>query len=443
MNGLKDYCFLKVVLASTKIDKHRDKITLGALNELKELCLGRYGSISISEDCNTTCYISYTFIEPSSESDGTGEVAYNLYGIIIFDGSTECGKIIQDNVKNLGSNIYDIASVEFIVGCSETLTTQLVRNILSVKDFVSFTFNVRSKESVRNQNRLNEVIKGTDVCPFCGSKPIVSVDGENISGLDKFRITIKCMNIECHVQPKTSFYDSSFSTACDMALKHWNQRSSDSGIVDDDLEDTDSELTIDDICINCVDCINLKQDDNVFYCDKFSHRVRDVFTNTCESFVPQRSKAIYSFDYCDQCISYDCGYCKRRKRETNGELWMPCCQHDKKTQTDTRCCVNCVNCVKDGDSIYRCESSGLGSVIPGERPFKHTGCDDFEQKDSENLSCVSDESDLETETIEDRRSLCLSCVNAEFDKDGCFCKHLVRFVKCVGCKSCQYYEKEV
>jgi hypothetical protein len=192
-------------------------------------------------------------------------------------------------------------------------------------------------ESVRNQEKLNEVIKKSDICPFCGSKPIVTVDGENISGLDKFRVTIKCLNIECNVQPKTSFYDSSFTTACDMVLKHWNHRTSDSGII------------------------------------------------------------------------------------------------------DTRCCVNCVNCHKDDNEMYYCINDN--HYIPALHPFKHTNCDDFEQKDSNNLYCVSNEDVSETETIEDGRSLCLSCVNAEFDKDGCYCKHLVRFVKCIGCKSCQYYEK--
>ena len=290
--NISNYCFSKVILASTKIDNHGDKISMGALNDLQNLCLGRYGVISASENCNATCYISYTFIEPSSESDGTGEVAYNLYGIIIFDGSTKYGRIIRDRIKDLGNNLYDVASIGFILGSSEMLTTQPVRNILSVKEFVSFTFNVRSKESVRNQNRLNEVIKGTDVCPFCGSKPIVSVDDENISGLDEFKITIKCMNIECHVQPKTSFYDSNFSTACDMVLRHWNKRSTD--------------------------------------------------------------------------------------------------------------------------------------------------CDDFKQKDSDNPYRVSKECNSGKDNKE---SLCLSCVNAAFDQDGCFCGAVCNHVVTKGCKSCIYYDK--
>ena len=437
MFDLKDYRFIKVILGSTAVDKSGDKISMKALNDLQRLCLNKTGTIEIPE-YKTDCMIVNSFICSSNESDGTGEVAYNLYGILAFNARSISGKYISDRISNLGSNLYDKASVAFTIGASEKMN-DTVRQILDINDFVSFTFGVRSKESVNNQNKLNEVIKGTDVCPFCGSKPIVSVDGENISGLDKFRITIKCMNIECHVQPKTSFYDSSFSTACDMVLKHWNQRSPDSGIVEDDLEDADSEFTKEDICINCVDCVNLKQNDYfVFYCDKFG-RIRDRFTNTCESFIPQRSKAIHSFDYCDQCLSYDCGYCKKRKRETNKDLWMPCCQHDEKSQTDTRCCVNCVNCCKDDDGMCYC-IIGKG-FIPGEHPFKHTDCDDFEHKDSNNLHCVSNEDVSETETVEDHRSLCLSCVNAEFDKDGCYCKQLVRFVKCIGCKSCQYYER--
>jgi hypothetical protein len=337
--NISNYCFLKVILASTKIDKHGDKISMKALNDLQDLCLGRYGVISTSEDCNTTCYISYTFIEPSWESDGIGEAAYNLYGIIMFDGSTKYGKIIRDSIKNLGNNLYDVASIGFIVGSSEMLTTQLVRNILSVKDFLNFSYRVRSKDSVRNQNRLDEVIEKSDICPFCGSKPIVTVDGENISGLDKFRITIKCINIECNVQPKTSFYDSSFTTACDMVLKHWNTRSSDSGI------------------------------------------------------------------------------------------------------DDTRCHVNCVNCGKDADGMYYCTLDN--HFIPGEHPFRHTDCHDFEQKDSNNLSCVSNEDASKTETTKEHKSLCLSCVNAEFDKDGCYCKAVCHHVVTKGCKSCVYYDKEV
>jgi hypothetical protein len=337
--NISNYCFLKVILASTKIDKHRDKISMKALNDLQNLCLGRYGVISTSEECNTTCYISYTFIEPSWESDGIGEAAYNLYGIIMFDGSTKYGRIIRDSVKNLGNNLYDVASIGFIVGSSEMLTAQLARNILSVKDFLNFSYRVRSKDSVINNDKIDDIIKNASTCPFCGSKPSVSYKEENISGLHKFGITIKCTDIECHVQPKTSFYDSSFSTACNMALKHWNTRSSDSGI------------------------------------------------------------------------------------------------------DDTRCCVNCANCCKDVDGIHYCTLDN--HFISGEHPFKHTDCDDFEQKDSNNLYCVSNGDVSGTETTKDHRSLCLSCVNAEFDKDGCFCGAVCHHVVTKGCKSCIYYDKEV
>ena len=440
MFDLKDYLFVKVILASTAVDKSGDKISMKALNDLQRLCLNKTGTVEIPE-YKTDCTIVNSFICSSNESDGTGEVAYNLYGILAFNTRSISGKYISDRIDNLGNNLCDWAKISFIIGASEKMN-DTVRQILDINDFVSFAFDVRSMESVRNQEKLNEVIKKSDICPFCGSKPIVTVDGENISGLDKFRVTIKCMNIECNVQPKTSFYDSSFSTACDMALKHWNKRSSDSGIDEDDLEDTDSELTVADICINCVDCANLEQkDDFVFYCDKFGERIRDVFTNTCESFIPQRSKAIYSFDYCDQCLSYDCGYCKKRKRETNKDLWMPCCQHDKKPQTDTRCCVNCVNCCKDDDGIYYCISDK--GFIPGDHPFEHTNCDDFEQKDSKNLHCVSDKDVSKTETTKEHKSLCLSCVNAAFDKDGCFCGAVCHHVVTKGCKSCVYYDKEV
>jgi hypothetical protein len=335
MFDLKDYRFVKVILASTAVDKSGDKISMKALNDLQRLCLNKTGTIEIPE-YKTDCTIVNSFICSSNESDGTGEVAYNLYGILAFNAQSISGKYISDRIDNLGNNLCDWAKISFIIGASEKMN-DTVRQILDIKDFVSFAFDVRSMESVRNQEKLNEVIKKSDICPFCGSKPIVTVDGENISGLDKFRVTIKCLNIECNVQPKTSFYDSSFTTACDMVLKHWNHRTSDSGII------------------------------------------------------------------------------------------------------DTRCCVNCVNCHKDDNEMYYCINDN--HYIPALHPFKHTNCDDFEQKDSNNLYCVSNEDVSETETIEDGRSLCLSCVNAEFDKDGCYCKHLVRFVKCIGCKSCQYYEK--
>lgn len=433
MFDLKDYRFVKVILASTAVDKSGDKISMKALNDLQCLCLNKTGTIEIPE-YKADCAIVNAFICSSNESDGTGEVAYNLYGILAFYAKSISGKYISDRINNLGNNLYDAASVSFIVGSSEMSTTQLVRNILSIKDFLNFSYNVRSKESVKNQNRLNEVIKKSDICPFCGSKPIVTVDGENISGLDKIRITIKCMNIECNVQPKTSFYDSSFSTACDMVLKHWNTRSHDSGIVEDALEDTDSKLTKEDICINCADCANLKQGDDFKYCDECGHRIRDIFTNTCESFIPQRSKAIYSFDYCDQCLSYDCGYCKKRKRETNKDLWMPCCQNDKKSHTDTRCCVNCVNCCKDDDGMHYCINDNC--FIPGEHPFKHTDCDDFEQKDSKNLYCVS-----ETTEKDDKTNLCLSCEYANFGPDGCWCAKAKSFVCTKLMNNCKYFER--
>ena len=439
MFGLKDYRFVKVILASTAVDKSGDKISMKALNDLQWLCLNKTGTIEIPE-YTTDCTIVNSFICSSNESDGTGEVAYNLYGILAFNAQSISGKYISDRIINLGSNLYDSATVAFTIGASEKMN-DTVRQILDINDFISFTFDVRSKESVRNQEKLNNVIKKSDICPFCGSKPIVTVDSENISGLDKFRITIKCISIECNVQPKTSFYDSNFTTACDMVLKHWNTRSHDSGIVEDDSGNTDSELTIEDICINCVDCVNLKQnDDFVFYCDKCGHRIRDVFTNTCESFIPQRSKAIYSFDYCDQCLSYDCGYCKKRKRETNKELWMPCCQHDKKPQTDTRCCVNCVNCCIDDDGMYYCINDYR--FIPGEHPFKHTNCDDFEQKDSNNLYCVSSDSVSETGDKDDKTSPCLSCVYADFGPDGCWCSEAESFVCTKLMNNCKYFERE-
>lgn len=339
MFDLKDYRFVKVILASTAVDKSGDKISMKALNDLQRLCLNKTGTVEIPE-YKADCTIVNSFICSSNESDGTGEVAYNLYGILAFNTRSISGKYISDRIENLGNNLYDVASISFIVGSSETLTTQLVRNILSIKDFLNFSYNVRSMESVRNQNRLDEVIEKSDICPFCGSKPIVTVDSENISGLDKFRVTIKCINIECNVQPKTSFYDSSFTTACDMVLKHWNTRSSDSGII------------------------------------------------------------------------------------------------------DTRCCANCVNCCKDDNGMYYCVSDGLGKIIPDEQPFNHTDCHDFEQKDSNILSCVTDKDVSETETTKDHKSLCLSCEHADFGPDGCWCAKAKSFICTKLMNNCKYFECE-
>ena len=116
------------------------------------------------------------------------------------------------------------------------------------------------------------------------SKPIVTVDSENISGLDKFRITIKCINIECNVQPKTSFYDSSFTTACDMALKHWNTRASDTG--------ADTRR-----CVNCVNCC--KYVDDIYYCTLANHFIQGEhpFMHTyCDNFEQNDSNIL-------QCVS--------------------------------------------------------------------------------------------------------------------------------------------
>ena len=427
---LKDCEFVKVVLASTAIDSSGDKISLKALNDLKNMCVNQTGQIRMA-DINVDCKIVYSFIDKSDESDGNGDVAYNLYGIIAFSTCGD-GVFIDKEIERLGTNLYDVGRISYAIGPSEKLNNG-VSHILGIDDFLYFLYDVRSRDSVRNQEKLNEVIKKSDICPFCGSKPIVTVDGENISGLDKFRVTIKCMNIECNVQPKTSFYDSSFTTACDMVLKHWNTRSHDSGIVENALEDTNSKLTVGDICINCADCANLKQGDDFKYCDECGHRIRDIFTYTCESFIPQRSKAIYSFDYCDQCLSYNCGYCKKRKRETNKDLWMPCCQHDKKQQTDTRCCVNCVNCHKDDNEMYYCINDNHYTTTV--HPFKHTDCDDFEQKDSKNLSCVS-----ETTEKDDKTSLCLSCEHADFGPDGCWCLKAESFVCTKLMNNCKYFD---
>ena len=330
MFDLKDYRFIKVILASTAVDSSGDKISLKALNDLKNMCVNQTGQIRMA-DINVDCEIVYSFIDKSDESDGDGDVAYNLYGIIAFS-TCDNGIFIDREIANLGTNLCDVASVSFTIGQSEKMNNG-VKHILGIDDFLYFLYDVRSKESVRNQNRLNEVIKETDVCPFCGSKPIVTVDGENISGLDKFIITIKCMNIECNVQPKTSFYDSSFTTACDMVLKHWNTRSSDSRIV------------------------------------------------------------------------------------------------------DTRCCVNCVNCCKDSDGMYYCINDK--GFIPGEHPFKHTNCDDFEQKDSDNLYCVS-----ETTEKDDKTNLCLSCEHADFGPDGCWCSEAESFVCTKLMNNCKYFENE-
>lgn len=338
MFDLKDYRFVKVILASTAVDSAGYKLSLKALNDLKNMCVNGIGEIRFG-DIDVDCEIVYSFIDKSDESDGNGDVAYNLYGIIAFSTCGD-GVSIDKEIERLGANLYDVGRISYAIGPSEKLNNG-VSHILGIDDFLYFLYDVRSKDSVRNQEKLNDVIKETDVCPFCGSKPIVTVDSENISGLYKFRITIKCINIECGVQPKTSFYDSSFTTACDMVLKHWNQRSTDSSI----------------------------------------------------------------------------------------------------TATDTRCCVNCVNCVKNGDGKYYCVSVGLGKIIPGEHPFRHTDCYDFEQKDSNILSCASSESVSETTKKDDKTSLCLSCGHADFGPDGCWCAIAKSFVCTKLMNNCKYFDR--
>jgi hypothetical protein len=328
MLDLKDYRFVKVILASTAIDSAGYKLSLKALNDLKNMCVNGIGEIRFG-DIDVDCEIVYSFIDKSDESDGNGDVAYNLYGIIAFSACGD-GVFIDKEIERLGANLYDVGRISYAIGPSEKLNNG-VSNILGIYDFLYFLYDVRSMESVRNQEKLNEVIKKSDICPFCGSKPIVTVDGENISGLDKFRVTIKCLNIECNVQPKTSFYDSSFTTACDMVLKHWNKRTSDSGII------------------------------------------------------------------------------------------------------DTRCCVNCVNCHKDDNEMYYCINDN--HYIQASHPFKHTNCHDFEQKDSNILSCVS-----ETTEKDDKTNLCLSCEHADFGPDGCWCLKAESFVCTKLMNNCKYFE---
>lgn len=76
--------------------------------------------------------------------------------------------------------------------------------------------------------------------------------------------------------------------------------------------------------------------------------------------------------------------------------------------------------------------------IPGEHPFKHTNCDDFEQKDSDNLYCASSENGSETEMK------CLSCIYAEFGPDGCWCSEAESFVCTKLMNNCKHFmcEKE-
>lgn len=279
MLDLKDYRFVKVILASTAVDSAGYKLSLKALNDLKNMCVNGIGEIRFG-DIDVDCEIVYSFIDKSDESDGNGDVAYNLYGIIAFSTCGD-GVFIDKEIERLGANLYDVGRISYAIGPSEKLNNG-VSHILGIDDFLYFLYDVRSMESVRNQEKLNEVIKKSDICPFCGSKPIVTVDGENISGLDKFRITIKCMNIECNVQPKTSFYDSSFTTACDMVLKHWNKRTSDSGIIDTRC------------CVNCVNCH--KDDNEMYYCINDNHYIlaSHPFKHTdCHDFEQKDSKHLH------------------------------------------------------------------------------------------------------------------------------------------------------
>lgn len=118
MFDLKDYRFVRVILASTAVDKSGDKFSMKALNDLQRLCLNKTGTIEIPE-YKTDCTIVNSFICSSDESDGTGEVAYNLYGILAFNAKSISGKYISDRIDNLGSNLHGIARVSFIIGASE------------------------------------------------------------------------------------------------------------------------------------------------------------------------------------------------------------------------------------------------------------------------------------------------------------------------------------
>lgn len=70
-------------------------------------------------------------------------------------------------------------------------------------------------------NYAQEIESLADTCPFCGEKPSITFAYDTMK---RFSVSLQCRNIMCHINPKSSFYDGSFKTACDMVLTGWNKR---------------------------------------------------------------------------------------------------------------------------------------------------------------------------------------------------------------------------
>lgn len=78
----------------------------------------------------------------------------------------------------------------------------------------------------------------------------------------------------CHINPKSSFYDGSFKTACDMVLMGWNKREQ----RENKLKDLDFK-----VC-SCFDCTNSEFDADGCYCKKLEKLVNTKNMTGCKYF---------------------------------------------------------------------------------------------------------------------------------------------------------------
>lgn len=111
-----------------------------------------------------------------------------------------------------------------------------------------------------------------DTCPFCGEKPSITFAYD---AMKRFSVSLKCINIMCHINPKSSFYDGNFKTACDMVLKGWNQR--------EQKENDSKNLDLKEVCA-CINCTNSEFDADGCYCKKLGKLVNSKDKIGCQYF---------------------------------------------------------------------------------------------------------------------------------------------------------------
>ena len=120
-------------------------------------------------------------------------------------------------------------------------------------------------------NYAQEIESHADTCPFCGEKPSVTFAYD---AMKRFNVSLQCRNIMCHINPKSSFYDGSFKTACDMVLMGWNKREQ----KENKLKDLDFK-----VC-SCFDCTNSEFDADGCYCKKLEKLVNTKNMIGCKYF---------------------------------------------------------------------------------------------------------------------------------------------------------------